>query len=99
MDDSFYAAIIALLAILIIWTRRSNSKLPYPPGPKGLPLIGNIRDVPALQEWITYAQWSRDFGMFKLLWVYLETDTYQTPSFRRDSSEPRGHTSASGQYT
>lgn len=35
---------------------------PYPPGPKGLPLLGNALDMPTFQEWKTYAQWGNRWG-------------------------------------
>lgn len=69
MDPSAVAVAVALFGILFIWSRRRNVKLPYPPGPKGLPLIGNLFDVPKQHEWLTYAKWSRDFGTF--LFVHL----------------------------
>ena len=42
--------------------RRKHPGLPHPPGPKGLPLVGNIRDVPSKNAWLTYARWSIDYG-------------------------------------
>ena len=41
---------VALLAaaalLLLVHRRRRNPRLPYPPGPKGYPVIGNVFDVP-----------------------------------------------------
>lgn len=36
---------------------------PFPPGPKGLPLIGNIADMPSVKPWITFAEWGQKYGM------------------------------------
>ncbi|KAK1231056.1 hypothetical protein PQX77_005832 [Marasmius sp. AFHP31] len=33
-----------------------------PPGPKGLPLVGNVLDMPNGQEWKTFAEWGRTYG-------------------------------------
>ncbi|KAK0469623.1 cytochrome P450 [Desarmillaria tabescens] len=57
---SFTLGILLLhrLFRLSIWRRR----LPLPPGPKGLPLIGNLWDVPAEYPWLTYAQWATTYG-------------------------------------
>ncbi|KAJ6572322.1 cytochrome P450 [Mycena capillaripes] len=42
-------------------TRRRGKSLPLPPGPKGLPLIGNIFDVPKTQQWLTFMEMSRKY--------------------------------------
>lgn len=49
------------LALVALYVRNKNS-YPYPPGPKGLPVIGNVLDVPPKRQWIQYAQWSRELG-------------------------------------
>ena len=35
-----------------------------PPGPKGLPLVGNLCDMPAEKEWLTFARWGEKYGIF-----------------------------------
>ena len=35
---------------------------PLPPGPKGLPIIGNVFDMPKSYEWQTYIEWSKKWG-------------------------------------
>lgn len=59
-----YFAVLLVTTVIFLFVRNKigRSKLPYPPGPKGSFLIGNIRDIPSSHEWITYAQWSRDFS-------------------------------------
>ncbi|KAF9653254.1 CyP450 monooxygenase [Thelephora ganbajun] len=41
---------VTLLAVVaslfLVYRRRRNSRWPYPPGPKGYPVIGNVLDVP-----------------------------------------------------
>ena len=32
------------------------------PGPRGLPLLGNILDMPQQKEWETFAEWAKEFG-------------------------------------
>ncbi|KAK0480063.1 cytochrome P450 [Armillaria novae-zelandiae] len=44
-------------------------RLPLPPGPKGLPLIGNLWDMPVEYPWVTYARWSSTYGDV----IYLDT--------------------------
>ncbi|KAG7441481.1 uncharacterized protein BT62DRAFT_1080020 [Guyanagaster necrorhizus] len=33
-----------------------------PPGPKGLPLMGNLWDIPTEYSWTTYARWAAIYG-------------------------------------
>lgn len=40
------AALLAITALLFLVRRRRSAKLPYPPGPKGYPIIGNLFDIP-----------------------------------------------------
>lgn len=35
---------------------------PYPPGPAGWPLIGNISDIPHIKVWLTFAEWGKKYG-------------------------------------
>lgn len=56
------AFILALYFYLKRSDERSLSKLPLPPGPKGAPLIGNLKDMPTTFEWQTYHKWSKEFN-------------------------------------
>ncbi|KAH9070992.1 cytochrome P450 [Lactarius deliciosus] len=42
--------------------RASKRRLPYPPGPKRLPVVGNLFSMPSREEWITYRKWSEESG-------------------------------------
>jgi hypothetical protein len=52
---------VVTLFIGIRW-RRNRSKLLLPPGPKKLPLVGNLFDIPSERQWETYLQWSKEFS-------------------------------------
>ncbi|OJT05249.1 O-methylsterigmatocystin oxidoreductase [Trametes pubescens] len=58
----YLAALTAVvLALRGIWFRTA-SKIPLPPGPRGLPLLGNLFDIPRQSAWQTFAAWSKDYG-------------------------------------
>ena len=45
----------------------SVKSLPFPPGPKGLPIIGNVFDVPLKMPWKQFHEWSKIYGTHVLL--------------------------------
>ena len=61
-----YVAIpVALASVALVgYALRRKSALPRPPGPKGVPLLGNIFDFPKEKEWLTYAKWGDEYGRF-----------------------------------
>jgi hypothetical protein len=59
---------LAALALFIL-TRFFSARqpAPLPPGPKGLPVLGNILDMPSEQEWLTFAKWGETWGNTSIL--------------------------------
>ena len=53
--------VIAAFGLLSHFFRRKQPA-PYPPGPKGYPIIGNLLDMPTELPWRTYMQWGQKFG-------------------------------------
>jgi hypothetical protein len=43
--------------------RSRRQGLRYPPGPRGLPVIGNLFDIPQRAPWETYTRWGKQYGM------------------------------------
>lgn len=53
-----FALVLALVG-LVRWGR---TKLPFPPGPRGYPIIGNLLDMPSELQWERYSEWSKKYG-------------------------------------
>ncbi|KAJ3780712.1 cytochrome P450 [Lentinula aff. detonsa] len=57
------ALILATLVLpLVIFLQKRNARLRLPPGPKPLPIIGNVLEIPTERSWIKYAEWGRIYG-------------------------------------
>ncbi|EMD39029.1 hypothetical protein CERSUDRAFT_133760 [Gelatoporia subvermispora B] len=67
------ALIITCFGLALLWTHFKTSSNPYrnlplPPGPKRLPIIGNVLNIPTELHWRTYAHWAHKYGDV----IYLE---------------------------
>ncbi|KAI0757953.1 cytochrome P450 [Fomes fomentarius] len=65
MSASVYVLAIAaaVFAFYFLRIRATNPKnLPLPPGPKGLPFLGAIYDVPQDIAWRTFQDWGKKYG-------------------------------------
>lgn len=85
MDYVLVIASLAALALAALWIRQllgSQSSLPLPPGPKALPILGNLLDLADGEMYVKCRDWSRQFGM--LLSLAVASRVYQPifPDFR-----------------
>ncbi|XP_063061778.1 cytochrome P450 2A13-like [Engraulis encrasicolus] len=55
-------AALVLLLLLLVWKRRGSRGLPLPPGPPGLPLLGNLLQVDKNAPYTTFMKWSKQYG-------------------------------------
>ena len=54
-------AIVPWLALRMVW---GKPDLPYPPGPKRLPVIGNALDIDLKEPHVTYTTWGKTYGLY-----------------------------------
>ena len=57
----------ALSAIMVVGVlghifRASARRCKMPPGPPGLPLLGNIFQIPTNMPWFKFTEWGRQYG-------------------------------------
>nr|AAS88584.1 PAH-inducible cytochrome P450 monooxygenase PC-PAH 6 [Phanerodontia chrysosporium] len=54
----------ALLGLGIMWVVKyaQRPRRRYPPGPKGIPILGNVFNIPLENSWISFDQWSRQYA-------------------------------------
>ncbi|KAJ7678741.1 cytochrome P450 [Mycena olivaceomarginata] len=53
------AGVLSLIVVRQLFRKQRGI---LPPGPAGLPVIGNVLDMPASTEWLTFAQWGKKWG-------------------------------------
>ncbi|KAJ7226387.1 cytochrome P450 [Mycena rebaudengoi] len=58
----FCASLAFGAALYQALSRRNHSTLPLPPGPRKLPLVGNLLDIPADFAWEKYMEWSKEYN-------------------------------------
>lgn len=63
MNSFLFLDSILFIASIYFLQRIISKRRSLPPGPRGLPLIGNVFDMPSDRPWLTFAKWADIYGM------------------------------------
>lgn len=64
MDLVSTTVILVVLLAISVWLRHRHARTAYPPGPSGLPIIGNVHQLPLISQELKFLEWSRIYGRF-----------------------------------
>jgi hypothetical protein len=68
--------IVSISIVLYVYIKRRGNRstrdLPLPPGPKKLPFIGNLFNMPKSLSWEAYHDWSKEFGILSAIQLLAE---------------------------
>lgn len=53
---------LAAVSLAILWYVNNKPKLQLPPGPRPLPLVGNVFQVPKEKDYVVYSEWAKQYG-------------------------------------
>jgi hypothetical protein len=57
------ALILGTLGVFVVyWRSGQRHRRHLPPGPKKLPLIGNLLSMPSGAQWETFTKWGKEYG-------------------------------------
>jgi hypothetical protein len=62
MLPQIYIALVAVVAFLAAYIFNALRNKALPPGPKGLPIIGNLLDLAVDDIWVKYRDWGKQYG-------------------------------------
>ncbi|KAJ7689239.1 cytochrome P450 [Mycena olivaceomarginata] len=51
-----------MFGLALLGSKLRTSRNDLPPGPKGLPLVGNALQMPFVTPWVTYRNWAKEYG-------------------------------------
>lgn len=64
LDIPLVSAILLSLYLIVSLIKNNLRRGgPLPPGPSGLPILGNALDMSGAHPWIKYTEWSRQYGL------------------------------------
>jgi len=55
--------VVSILFCYVAYRLIESRRLALPPGPKGLPVLGNSYQIPARKQWLKFDEWTKEYGM------------------------------------
>ncbi|TFK95438.1 cytochrome P450 [Pterulicium gracile] len=68
--STFLVLVAAAIAFFLLRSWSKNRNLVFPPGPKPVPMLGNIFDVRAKELWLVAREWAQQFGDVTYLHIF-----------------------------
>ncbi len=56
------AIVLTVVLTILLIKKNLNRHGPLPPGPSGLPFLGNALDMSGPYPWLKYTEWSKQYG-------------------------------------
>ncbi|RDX53248.1 cytochrome P450 [Lentinus brumalis] len=84
--------LLVLGAFLVSRLVRKRTPGPVPPGPRGLPLVGSVLDIPLTYQWYHFSNWSQrwgdimSFSMFGQTYIVLNSAKHAVDMLEKKSA-------------
>ena len=56
--------VVCFLAFCVYWGIKNAGRNPTPPGPRGLPILGNALQISNEYTWLTFTRWAKEYGQY-----------------------------------
>ncbi|KPM36384.1 hypothetical protein AK830_g10185 [Neonectria ditissima] len=56
--------VCVLVVVFLVFQAHAATRRPknFPPGPRGMPFVGNLASIPLVKSYVTFAEWTKQYG-------------------------------------